>query len=127
RGGFYNMTGYVTATYLVHDARRNFQAKAEGIALGMTIGSWTAIPAAQKAKMQKHAGQVVEVSEHPPIEGGLPAATIKIAYPEINFSADIPALLTTVFGKLSMDGKIKLLDIEFSASFLNSFKGPKFG
>src|SRR5690606_27492181 len=99
--------------------------KAEGIALGMTIGSWTAIPEAQKEHMQKHAGQVVDVVEHDRREGELPSATIKIAYPEINFSADIPALLTTVFGKLSMDGQIKLMDIDFPATFLRSFQGPK--
>lgn len=36
-------------------------------------------------------------------------------------------MLTTVFGKLSLDGKIKLADLEFSRSFKQSLPGPKFG
>lgn len=121
------MNGYVIATYLVHDSKAQFHKKAEGIAVGMTVGSWTELPQAKKEKLQKHLGQVVSVTEHEPKEGELPSAMIQIAYPEINFSNDIPALLVTVFGKISMDGKIKLIDLEFSPSFLASFPGPKFG
>jgi 2,3-diketo-5-methylthiopentyl-1-phosphate enolase len=121
------MNGYVIATYLIHDSKVDFKKKAEGIAVGMTVGSWTDLPQARKEQMQKHLGKVISVEEHEHREGEIASATIKIAYPEVNFSADIPALLVTVFGKISMDGKIKLLDIEFSSSFLASFKGPKFG
>lgn len=117
----------IVATYLIHGAKGSFVKKAEGIAVGMTVGSWTELPQAMKAEMEKHLGKVVSVEEREGVNGDDPHAIIKIAYPEINFSHDIPALLTTVFGKLSMDGKIKLLDLTFSPSFLNSFKGPKFG
>ena len=55
------------------------------------------------------------------------AAVITIAYPEANFSRDIPAVLTTVFGKLSLDGKIKLTDLEFSEGFKRSLPGPVLG
>jgi 2,3-diketo-5-methylthiopentyl-1-phosphate enolase len=118
---------HVIATYVVHDVKRNFKKKAEAIAIGMTVGSWTDLPQDKKEQMRKHMGKVVSVEEQEEAEGEIPSAVIKIAYPEINFSHDIPALLTTVFGKLSMDGKIKLLDLEFSKSFLDAFKGPKFG
>jgi 2,3-diketo-5-methylthiopentyl-1-phosphate enolase len=118
---------YLIATYAVRDSKRNFEKKAEAIAIGMTVGSWTELPQAKKEQMQKHLGKVISVEEQEVVEGELPGAVIKIAYPEINFSHDIPAVLTTVFGKLSMDGKIKLLDLDFSKSFLTSFKGPKFG
>lgn len=77
--------------------------------------------------MQKHKGRVVKVEER---EGHLASgkqAVITIAYPEVNFSQDIPALLTTVFGKLSLDGKIKLIDLEFSVAFKRTLPGPKFG
>ncbi len=43
------------------------------------------------------------------------------------YSRDLPALLVTVFGKLSMDGKIRLLDLDFSSNFTSAFPGPKFG
>jgi 2,3-diketo-5-methylthiopentyl-1-phosphate enolase len=39
----------------------------------------------------------------------------------------LPALLVTVFGKLSMDGKIRLIDLEVSQDFASAFPGPKFG
>ena len=35
--------------------------------------------------------------------------------------------MTTVFGKLSLDGEIKLLDLEFSEDVKADFPGPKFG
>jgi len=40
---------------------------------------------------------------------------------------DIPAILTTVFGKLSLDGEIKLVDLNFTDDILKQFTGPKFG
>jgi 2,3-diketo-5-methylthiopentyl-1-phosphate enolase len=121
------MEGYVLATYLVHDQHGDFIQKAEKIAVGMTTGTWTDLPAVQQKKLAKHLGQVVNVEELEPTSEGLKRARLTIAFPEINFSADIPALLVTVFGKLSMDGKIRLVDIQFPTAFLSQFKGPKFG
>jgi 2,3-diketo-5-methylthiopentyl-1-phosphate enolase len=117
----------VLATYLIYGDKGSFGKKAEGIAVGMTVGSWTDLPQARKTEMEKHLGRVVSVEEYEGLNGNETHAIVKITYPEINFSHDIPALLTTVFGKLSMDGRIKLLDVDLSPSFMNSFKGPKFG
>lgn len=122
--------GYCVATYRLHDEKADFHKKAAGIAVGLTVGSWTELPEAQKAHMRKHLGQVVSVDVHEPGAGEPPEnryADISIAYPDVNFSRDIPALLVTVFGKLSMDGRIKLIDLHFSESFLAGFPGPKFG
>lgn len=121
------MQEYAVATYLVHDQQRDFHKKAEKIAVGLTVGSWTDLPQAQKEEMKKYLGQVEEVVELETEAQGQYAAIIKIAYPIRNFSADIPALLVTVFGKLSMDGDIKLLDIELPEAFVKHFKGPKYG
>src|SRR5690606_35905769 len=92
---------------------------------GLTVGSWTELPAARKAELEKHLGQVlsVQVCE----DAGERYADIQIAYPDINFSRDIPALLVTVFGKLSMAGRINLMDLPFSERFLSAFPGAKFG
>ncbi|MFC4101010.1 2,3-diketo-5-methylthiopentyl-1-phosphate enolase [Paenibacillus xanthanilyticus] len=117
------------ATYRCYDDQADFNKKALGIAVGLTVGSWTDLPEARKAEMEKHLGKVISVTVHEP-EGAQPGeryADLKIAYPDVNFSRDIPALLVTVFGKLSMDGRIKLLDLEFSESFASAFPGPKFG
>jgi 2,3-diketo-5-methylthiopentyl-1-phosphate enolase len=79
--------------------------------------------------MEKHLGKVLSVTVHEPALAapGERYADIRIAYPDINFSRDLPALLVTVFGKLSMDGRIKLIDLDVSDTFVSAFPGPKFG
>ncbi|MNI11781.1 2,3-diketo-5-methylthiopentyl-1-phosphate enolase [compost metagenome] len=124
------MTTFCTATYRCHDEKADFAKKAQSIAVGLTVGSWTELPEAQKAQMEKHLGQVISIEVHESVHGDAAQqryADITIAYPDINFSRDIPALLVTVFGKLSMDGSIKLIDLAFSPDFLSGFPGPKFG
>jgi len=125
---------YCTATYRVFDEKADFHKKATGIAVGLTVGSWTELPEAKKKDMEKHLGQVVAIEAHEPEPGAAPGtlaaeryADIKIAYPDVNFSRDIPALLVTAFGKLSMDGRIKLLDLDLSDDFRAALPGPKFG
>ncbi len=109
------------ATYLVH-GEKNLEKKAEEIALGLTVGSWTNLPELEQSQLRKHKGRVVSTK-------GLQEdqSIIRIAYPTINFSNDIPAILTTVFGKLSLDGKIKLIDLQFEAELKSKFPGPRFG
>lgn len=117
---------YCIATYRCYDEKTDFAKKAQGIAVGLTVGSWTELPAAKKEQMSKHLGKVVQVDVHEGNPGGR-YADIQIAYPDVNYSGDIPALLVTVFEKLSMDGKIKLIDLHFSETFMEGFDGPKFG
>ena len=122
-------TSVCIATYRCYDDKADFNKKALGIAVGLTVGSWTDLPEARKAEMEKHLGRVISVHVHEP-EHAAPGeryADLKIAYPDVNYSRDLPALLVTVFGKLSMDGKIKLLDLDFSSNFTSAFPGPKFG
>ncbi|MFD0958867.1 2,3-diketo-5-methylthiopentyl-1-phosphate enolase [Paenibacillus chungangensis] len=117
------------ATYRAYDDKADFHKKAHSIAVGLTVGSWTELPQAKKEEMEKHLGKVVSVAVHEP-DDALPGsryADIAIAYPDLNFSRDLPALLVTVFGKLSMDGRIKLMDLDVSESFASAFPGPKFG
>ena len=124
----------IIATYLIHDRSHNLKKKAEGIALGLTIGSWTDLPTLEQEQLKKHKGQVISIEELPKDERvntylgkEVTKGKIKIAYPSANFSLDLPAILTTVFGKLSLDGEIKLLDLEFSEDVKADFPGPKFG
>ncbi|WP_282941567.1 2,3-diketo-5-methylthiopentyl-1-phosphate enolase [Paenibacillus sp. RC67] len=124
------MNSYCVATYRCYDEKADFSKKAQGIAVGLTVGSWTDLPEAKKAEMERHLGKVVDVNVHEPGPNAPLSeryADISIAYPDANFSRDIPALLVTVFGKLSMDGRVKLIDLSFSESFLSAFPGPKFG
>ncbi|PGM57395.1 2,3-diketo-5-methylthiopentyl-1-phosphate enolase [Bacillus sp. AFS053548] len=124
----------VIATYQVYDKNHHLEKKAESIALGLTVGSWTSLPQNDQIQLQKHKGKVLSVHEldceenivnflgYKPTKG-----IIEIYYPSLNFSADLPAILTTVFGKLSLDGEIKLIDLNFTDDILNLFPGPKFG
>ncbi len=50
---------------------------------------------------------------------------IKIEYPLLNFSPDLPAILTTTFGKLSLDGEVKLIDLTFSDELKKTFSWSK--
>ncbi|MBH0170498.1 MAG: 2,3-diketo-5-methylthiopentyl-1-phosphate enolase [Bacillota bacterium] len=124
----------ITATYLVHDKKENLHKKAEGIALGLTVGSWTDLPQLEQEQLKKHKGiveEVIELPEDPRTDQFLGSkrtrGLLKISYPSANFSNDIPAILTTVFGKLSLDGEIKLVDLEFDKNLEQQFPGPKFG
>ncbi|MEI4771236.1 2,3-diketo-5-methylthiopentyl-1-phosphate enolase [Psychrobacillus sp. FJAT-51614] len=121
----------VTTLYQVYGKPGTFEKKAEGIALGLTIGSWTDLPLLEQEQLKKHKGNVVSITEfesvHHPLKHDEIKAEIKIDYPSANFSADLPAILTTVFGKLSLDGEVKLLDLEFSSDLLSNFPGPRFG
>lgn len=121
----------VTASYQLYGKPGSFAKKAEGIALGLTVGSWTDLPLLEQQQLAKHKGQVVSIQEytneiHPKRKDEI-KAEIKISYPGANFSADIPAILTTVFGKLSLDGEIKLTDLSFAPDYLKNFPGPRFG
>ncbi|ABS73700.2 2,3-diketo-5-methylthiopentyl-1-phosphate enolase [Bacillus velezensis] len=116
----------VLATYLLTDTTDS-EKRAEQIAAGLTVGSWTDLPLVKQEQLRKHKGRVVKVEEKEGTSENETQSVITIAYPEVNFSRDIPAVLTTVFGKLSLDGKIKLTDLEFSEGFKRSLPGPKFG
>jgi len=118
------MSEYITVSYLTE--AKDLYKKAEAIAVGMTVGSWTDLPLARQEVLAPYLGTVgsVTITEE---KDGLQQGIIAIQYPTGNITPDIPALLTTVFGKLSMDGKIKLVDIDFPPSLLARFPGPKFG
>ncbi|MBX6353594.1 MAG: 2,3-diketo-5-methylthiopentyl-1-phosphate enolase [Thermoflavifilum sp.] len=115
------------ATYRLVDREDKLKARADGIAVGLTVGSWTDLPAAKQAQVQKHCGVVerMETVEH--LADGQVVADITIGYPVINFTPTFSALLTTVFGKLSMDGIIKLIALHIPDALRQQFPGPKFG
>lgn len=120
-------TDYVIATYLVEDRPDQLKKRADSIAVGLTVGSWTDLPLTKQASVQRHCGAVFDVDVLEVLADGLCRAHLSIGYPVINFTPSIAALLTTVFGKLSMDGKIRLVKLELPESYINQFSGPKYG
>jgi 2,3-diketo-5-methylthiopentyl-1-phosphate enolase len=115
----------ILVTYLTQ--AKDLQKKAEAIAVGMTVGSWTDLPAAKQEELRPYLGEAEGVQPLETLPNGETRGTITVSYPTRNFTADIPSLLTGIFGKLSMDGKIKLVDVQFPPSFLSAFPGPKYG
>ncbi|MCL6517227.1 2,3-diketo-5-methylthiopentyl-1-phosphate enolase [Alicyclobacillus sp.] len=118
---------FVLATYELEDEEKALKKRADGIAVGLTVGSWTDLPAAQQERMQPYCGRVEDITVLERLGEGRVRARITIGYPVVNFPARIPALLTTVFGKLSMDGRIRLVRLELPPAFVGAFPGPKFG
>ncbi|MCP3760795.1 2,3-diketo-5-methylthiopentyl-1-phosphate enolase [Domibacillus sp. A3M-37] len=117
----------VIATYRLFDQKGAFEKKAEGIALGLTVGSWTDLPILEQEQLKHHKGRVLSIRKTGIETAYGQEADIEIAYPAANFSADLPAILVTVFGKLSLDGAVRLIDLSFSEELASLFTGPKFG
>ncbi len=125
---------YVIATYLVEQPpSADVLKRAAALAVEQTTGTWTPVPCETPELRKKHVGRVVAIHEIPAHEFEVPRNTesrqfiLEIAFPWINFGAQIPMLLSTVFGNISMTGKIKLLDLYLPEGFVKGFQGPKFG
>lgn len=127
--------GYVIATfYMVTDAGDSIRKRAEGIAVGQTIGTWTEVPGVTNEMLSRHLGRVVAIYEAPPIElttqvAQAPRAHIvQIAFPELNVGAQLPMLWTILLGNdVSTSARLKLLDLQLPPSLARSLAGPRFG
>ncbi|OGI20755.1 MAG: hypothetical protein A3B68_09470 [Candidatus Melainabacteria bacterium RIFCSPHIGHO2_02_FULL_34_12] len=111
----------ITVIYTVKNEDRDIKKLAQSIAIGQTIGTWNELPGNVRLQISKHLAEVVSVEE------STYTSTIKIAFPIDNFGSDLGALLTAVYGKISLAPKIKLEDIEFNSAYLQLFKGPRYG
>ncbi len=111
---------YVNATYSVPKSG-TLEKKAASIAYGLTVGSWTELPATRQKEMQKHLGVVQAIQETED------RALITIGYPLMNLGSSFSSLLITVFGKLSMDQEIRLEDLELPEAWLKEYTGPRLG
>jgi len=125
---------YLIATYLASFAAIwPIPVLAEALAIEQSTGTWVAVPGETPEVRRQHIAKVIGVYELPDYEFEVPQNLemrnwiIQIAYPEVNIGEQIPMLLTTVVGNISMGGNIKLLDIRFPKKFVAGFKGPKFG
>ncbi|GMA63957.1 2,3-diketo-5-methylthiopentyl-1-phosphate enolase [Alicyclobacillus fastidiosus] len=117
----------VIATYRVVDHQKALEKRAEGIAIGLTIGSWTELPQTRHQQVSAHCGQVQGIRVVEEVADGRVVAEISVGYPQANFNGTFAALLTTVFGKLSMDGEIRLVRLQIPDELARQYPGPKFG
>lgn len=125
---------YVICTYYVGlppfmDARE----VAWAAAIEQSTGTWTMVPGETAEVRKRHVAKVVGVYEVPQYEYSTPRDierrqyVIQVAFPWENFGPQIPMLMSTVIGNISLGGRIKCLDMRFPKSWLKDFKGPKFG
>lgn len=127
--------GFVVATYYLEVAANvDLVKKAGDIAVGQTTGGWLDLPRATRDVTEKAVGRVLSVTEVPPFEDrrAIPEneprkALARIAFPVDNFGSDLGALLVAVYGKVSLDGAIKLVELELPPSLVAKMPGPKHG
>ncbi len=126
--------GYVVATYFLETGTGgDITRKISAIAVEQTTGTWVPVPEETPEVRERHVAKVVSIYEIPAHEFEVPPEekvrrfVFQLAYPAVNFGPQIPMLLSTVIGNISMSGKLKLLDLTFPKEFLAGFKGPKFG
>jgi 2,3-diketo-5-methylthiopentyl-1-phosphate enolase len=125
---------YVIGTYLVsYSAALPIPIIAPMLAVEQSTGTWVAVPGETLDVRCQHIAKVIGVYEVPDYESTVPPNLqtrqwlVQIAYPEVNIGEQIPMLLTTVVGNISMGGEIKLVDVRLPRKFVAGFKGPKFG
>lgn len=114
----------IIATYRLVKDPSKINEIADKLAIGLTVGSWTDLTALDRLHLEKYKGQVIDQKI---VDEDKPLIEITIGYPEHNVTPDFSSILTTVFGKLSLDGKVKLVNIDFDEDYIKHFPGPAFG
>lgn len=125
---------YVIGTYIVsYPAALPVPLIAPMLAVEQSTGTWLPVPGETPEVRCQHIAKVLGVYEMPDYEATVPPNLqnrqwfVQVAYPEVNIGEQIPMLLTTVVGNISMGGDIKLVDIRFPKKYVAGFQGPKFG
>jgi 2,3-diketo-5-methylthiopentyl-1-phosphate enolase len=125
---------YIIGTYTVtYPAVFPMPKLAPLLAVEQSTGTWVPVPGETPEVRKNHIAKVIGVYEIPDHEYGVPQGVqernwlVQIAFPEVNIGEQIPMMLTTVVGNISMAGQIKLVDIRFPKKYVAGFKGPKFG
>jgi 2,3-diketo-5-methylthiopentyl-1-phosphate enolase len=127
-----NAEDYVVATYLFRSRSKDMLEQAAAMAVEQTTGTWIDVPGETRDLLEKHRGKVLAIWEVPDYETDRDRPeerihVLQIAYPVRNIGFQIPLLLTTVFGNISMIGDIKLLDLSLPKSLVSHLPGPRFG
>jgi len=126
-----NREEYVFGKYIVSADTKDYIKLAGEIAVEQTSGTWIQVPGETEELVRRHGGKVVSAFEVPDYTYEIPEGprtfVLEIAFPVINFGNQIPMLLTTVIGNISMMGNLKLVDLTLPKSFTDAFPGPRFG
>ncbi|MFK7931258.1 MAG: RuBisCO large subunit C-terminal-like domain-containing protein [Myxococcota bacterium] len=82
------------------------------IAIGQTAGTWNAQWQHRSGSFEQHLATVIRTSEG---VDGHPLATVR--FPDVDLEGDLGSLLTLIFGKYSMAGPLKVVDIALPGDF----------
>ena len=125
---------YIIGTYLVsYPAALPIPIIAPMLAVEQSTGTWLPVPGETPEVRCQHVAKVIGVYEMPDYEATVPPNLqtrqwfVQVAYPQVNIGEQIPMLLTTVVGNISMGGDIKVVDIRLPKKYVDGFQGPKFG
>jgi 2,3-diketo-5-methylthiopentyl-1-phosphate enolase len=125
---------YIIATYIIKRPKgQNVNYLARFAAIEQSTGTWVRVPAETAEVRKYHVARVLGVYELPYYEYFIPkdikdrCYCVQIGFPIINFRPQIPQLLTSVIGNISITHGLKLVDLAFPKEWLKEFKGPKFG
>ena len=127
---------YIVGTYLFRKHLRDpgeIIKTAVMMATEQTTGTWIRVPGETGDMVEKFRGKVLNIWQVPDHEQFRNEQDeeriffIQLGFPWQNFGPQIPMMLTTIFGNISMIGDIKLVDIQFPKNFVDQFPGPRFG
>jgi len=125
---------FILAFYYAEQESGDLLARAHALAEEQSTGTWTEVIGETNDVKERCAARVIGVWELPEVTtiAEAPAHVerrfmVALAYPVGNVNGQIPELLTTLYGNISMLSKLKLVDVFFPKSFTKRFKGPKFG
>ncbi len=116
-GGIFMITATYEVPWSAHLAQR-----AESIAIGMTIGAWDDVHPLRQEELRGFRGEVGDITQVSSEIG-----RFRIHSPTQNIKPTIGSLLTVVFGKLSLDGAIRLVGLDLPQDFIQHFPGPALG
>ena len=125
---------YIIGTYIVtYPAMFPMPKLAPMLAIEQSTGTWVPVPGETPEVRRRHVAKVIGCYEMPDYEYSIPADVkdrnwfVQMAFPVVNVGSQIPMMLTTVVGNISMAGPIKLVDIRFPKKYVAGFQGPRFG
>ena len=130
----------IVATYLIETPLAVAKAAAS-LAGEQSSGTFVAVPGETEELKQRFAARVekialLETVTTPSLPGCRSAsgtfqrAEIVVSWPVENMGWNLPTLVSTLQGnlyELTQFSGLKLMDVEFPASFAEHFRGPKFG
>ena len=127
------LADHLVATYLLRTPSSDIVKLVTGVANEQSVGTWIEVPGVTPEMLRDHKAKVVNVFAVPDAENEASRQSdehtfvFQLAFPWRNFAGQIPMLLTTAFGNISMIGDIKLLELTFPKPLADALPGPQFG